>query len=131
MRRINRELAALACAISSLAAAPMPDPHSWIGWGNGLRYDRFTSADQINTGNVSQLKPVWKYVLNQKGFWEITPIVVNGVMYLQDMQGTAIALDPEMGRELWHFDTGQRGKMRAVSYWPGDAMHAPRIIMGY
>jgi glucose dehydrogenase len=114
MRRAICRLAALACAVWSLAAAPLPDPHSWTGWGNGLAYDRFTSADQINTGNVAQLIPVWKYVLDQKGTWEITPIVVDGVMYLQDMQGTAIALDPETGKEQWRFATGQRGKMRAV-----------------
>ncbi|HEY1876967.1 MAG TPA: PQQ-binding-like beta-propeller repeat protein, partial [Rhizomicrobium sp.] len=123
-------MAAIFCAAWSLAAAPLPDPHNWAGWGNGLAYDRFAPAGQINSGNVAQLKPVWKYVLDQKGGWEITPIVVDGVMYLQDMQGSAIALDPETGRELWRFATGQRGRMRSLSYWPGDSAHGPRVIMG-
>ena len=121
-------LAALACAACSLAAAP--DPHEWTGWGNGSAYDRFAPASQINTTDVGQLKPVWKYVLDQKGGWEITPIVVDGVMYLQDMLGNAIALDPETGKEIWRFSSGQRGKMRAVSFWRGDKSHGPRIIMG-
>src|ERR1700723_1722070 len=112
MKRFNRRMVALACAGWSLAAAPIPDPHNWMGWGNGLGFDRFASANQINTSNVGQLKPVWKYVLNQKGVWEVTPIVVNGVMYLQDMQGSVIALDPEAGKEIWRFDSKQRGKMR-------------------
>ncbi len=51
-------------------------------------------------------------------------------MYLQDMLGNAFALDPETGKEIWRFSSGQRGKMRAVSYWPGDKSHSPRIIMG-
>ena len=79
MRLVSRG-AAFLCAVWSLAAAP--DPHNWTGWGNGPAYDRFAPAGQINTANVSQLKPIWKYVLDQKGGWEITPIVVNGVMYL-------------------------------------------------
>ena len=37
--------------------------------------------------------------------WEITPIVVDGVMYLQDMLGNAFALDPETGKEIWRFST--------------------------
>jgi glucose dehydrogenase len=125
-------LAALALALVSVAAAPAPghNASSWPSWGNGLRYDRFSWADQIDTSNVGQLKPVWKYVITQKGGWEITPIVVKGTMYLQDMLGSAIALDPETGKELWRFSSGQRGKMRAVSYWPGDANHGGRIIMG-
>jgi glucose dehydrogenase len=130
MSRLLSFVTALFCAAWSLAAAPLPDPHNWAGWGNGLAYDRFAPSGQINTGNVGQLKPVWKYVLDQKGGWEITPIVVDGMMYLQDMQGTAIALDPETGRELWRFATGQRGRMRSLSYWPGDTQHAPRVIMG-
>src|SRR4029079_14915108 len=91
---------------------------------------RFAPADQINTGNVAQLKPVWKYTIAQKGYWEITPIVVNGTMYVEDMEGNAIALDPESGRALWRFASGQRGRMRALSYWPGDGTHGPRLIMG-
>ena len=130
MSRCCSPLLALFCAAWSLAAAPPADPHNWSSWGNGPAYDRFAPADQINAGNVSQLKPVWKYVLDQKGGWEVTPIVVDGVMYLVDMQGSAIALDPETGRELWRFASGQRGRMRAVSWWPGDAAHTPRIILG-
>ncbi len=127
--RNGTALAALACAALTLAAAP-PETSHWTGWGNSLRFDRFSPADQINASNVAALRPVWKYVIAQKGGWEITPIVVNGTMYIQDMQGNAMALDPETGRERWRFSSGLRGKMRAVSYWPGDAAHTPRIIMG-
>ena len=130
MSRCHCIIAALFWATWPVAAAPLPDPHNWAGWGNGLAYDRFSPAGQIDTRNVDQLKPVWKYALDQKGSWEMTPIVMNGVMYLQDMQGTAIALDPETGRELWRFASGQRGRMRALSWWAGDATHPPRVVMG-
>jgi len=131
MKRLASLLLILPAAFAAGAApAAKPSTGDWVGWGNGPGYRRFQPADQINTANVSQLKPVWKYTIAQKGYWEITPIVVDGVMYLQDMEGNAIALDPETGREIWRFASGQRGRMRAVSYWQGDGAHGPRLIMG-
>jgi glucose dehydrogenase len=122
------------CAGVPLAAAADRSPENvdaskWSAWGNTLRFDRYSPAAQIKASNVAQLRPIWKYVLNQKGNWEVTPIVVDGTMYALDMQGSAFALDPETGRELWRFSTGVERKMRAVAYWPGDAAHAPRIIL--
>ncbi len=102
---------------------------NWTTWGNSLRFDRFAPADQINTTNVAQLRPVWKYELAQKGQWQATPLVVDGVMFVQDMQGGAEALDPETGRLLWQYSSGLHGKMRALAYWPGDHGHGPRVIM--
>ena len=122
----------LLAAVATGGAAPTAksDAQDWLGWGNGPLYQRFAPADQINTANVGQLQPVWKYTIAQKGYWEITPIVVKGVMYVEDMEGNAIALDPETGREMWRFASGQRGRMRALSYWPGDGAHGPRLVMG-
>ena len=101
----------------------------WQGWGNSLRFDRYSPATQINTATVKDLKPVWQMVLPQRGAWEVTPIVVGGVMYLLDLQGTAYALDPETGHEIWRFASGVKAKNRGVSYWPGDAGHKPRIYL--
>jgi glucose dehydrogenase len=123
--------AALAAGVAFATPLRAPDiAYEWPGWGNGLRFDRFSPADQINTANVGQLRPVWKYVLAQKGNWEVTPIVIDGVMYAQDMGGVAFALDPETGRKLWQFRSGIGGRMRGVSWWRGDAAHGPRVIMG-
>jgi quinoprotein glucose dehydrogenase len=130
MKRFAPAMAVLLGAFFCGAAAPNTAAQDWVGWGNGSFYQRFAPADQINASNVGQLKPVWKFTVAQKGYWEITPIVVDGVMYLQDMQGNAIALDAETGRELWRFSSGQPARMRALSYWPGDAAHGPRLVMG-
>ena len=122
---------ALACAWTALVPAQaqkVQDLTSWTSWGNTLRFDRYSPANQIDTRNVSRLKPVWKYAVDQIGNWEITPIVAGGRMYAVDMQGAAFALMPENGRELWRFASHQRGKMRGVSYWPGDSSHGPRLI---
>ncbi|MCP5411898.1 MAG: PQQ-binding-like beta-propeller repeat protein [Alphaproteobacteria bacterium] len=119
----------LCALLVGASAAWADDAREWTSWGNGLSFDHFAPAGQITPANVAGLKPVWKFVIDQKGGWEITPLVVDGVMYIQDMQGTAYALDPETGREIWRHATGLRGRMRAVAFWRGDAGHAPRVIM--
>ena len=62
------------------------------------------------------------------GSSEITPLVVNGVMYLT-AGNRVLALDPETGKEMWklHGD-GRNASTRGVTYWPGDGKLPPRII---
>jgi quinoprotein glucose dehydrogenase len=106
-----------------------PTPPDWSSWGNGSGVSNFSPADQINRTNVANLKPVWVRQFPQRGGWEMTPIVVDGVMYGLDIQGNAFALDPETGKEIWRFTSGVKGSNRGVSYWPGDAGHKPRVIV--
>ena len=63
------------------------------------------------------------------GYSEVTPIVVNGVMYLPAGK-RVVALEPETGKEIWSYElTGQGNPSnRGVSYWPGDKNNPPRII---
>ena len=60
---------------------------------------------------------------------EVTPIVVNGVMYLNAGGDHIMALDAATGKEIWRYqipngDTTGRG----VAYWPGDRNNPERII---
>ena len=77
--------------LGASAAAPQhdgrKDADNWPGWGNSARFDRYSPADQINAANVKDLRPVWIFPLKQVGGWEVTPIVVGGALYTQDMAG--------------------------------------------
>jgi glucose dehydrogenase len=58
---------------------------------------------------------------------EVTPIVVNGVMYVP--AGTrVIALEADSGKEVWTFNAPGAVGNRAVGYWPGDTDNPPRIL---
>ena len=122
-------LIAVAVVTKAQSSPAIPDPHGWMNWGNGLRFDNYSSGTQINTSNVRTLAPVWNYQIHQRGRWEMTPIVANGMLYGVDLEGNTFALDPETGKEIWRFTSGLRGNVRAVAYWTGDAGHKPRIIM--
>jgi glucose dehydrogenase len=81
----------------------------------------------------------WTYQFNREGktisgdspielYQEITPIVVNGVMYLPSGD-RVVALEPETGKEIWTYEVhGALASFRGLAYWPGDRDSPPRII---
>ena len=58
---------------------------------------------------------------------EVTPIVVNGVMYLPG-GNRVFALEADTGKELWTFTAPGAVGNRAVGYWPGDQNNPPRVL---
>ena len=112
----------------------------WPMYNRDLAGTRYSPLDQINTGNVSKLKPAWTYYFNRPDhkpisgpshfelFQQITPIVVNDVMYLP-AGDRVVALEPETGREIWVHELDEGiASFRGVSYWAGDTNHGPRIF---
>jgi len=89
---------------------PVADWPSYANDPGGMRY---SPLDEINRGNVSQLKVAWIYhtgdVSNgeqggSKSGFENTPIVVDGTMYISTPFCRVVALDPETGAEKWSYD---------------------------
>ena len=58
---------------------------------------------QINTTNVSKLRPAWIFQTEVKESLETSPIVINGVMYVTTSFNHVYALDARTGEEIWHF----------------------------
>ena len=65
----------------------------WPMFNRDLAGTRYSPLTQINTANVAKLTKAWHYRFNREGktingdspselYQEITPIVVNGVMYM-------------------------------------------------
>src|SRR5262245_24140732 len=76
----------------------------WPMMNRDLAATRYSPLTQISPANVGQLAKAWSYRLqpetgNLTGsevFQEVTPIVVNGVMYLP-AGNRVVALEPETG----------------------------------
>lgn len=62
---------------------------------------------------------------------EVTPLVIDGTMYLSTPYSRAVALDPTTGKEVWAF-TLPAGfpSTRGVEYWPGDGQTPAQIVFG-
>lgn len=57
---------------------------------------------------------------------EVTPLVIDGIMYISTPYRKVVALDPTTGKEIWSFD-GQAAT-RGLEYWPGDKDIPPQIV---
>jgi glucose dehydrogenase len=125
-------------APASVPATANGNPKDWPTVGNDPGGMKFSSLTQITPQNVTQLSQAWTYDTGAPASgYTITPIVVNNVMYLP-VQGTIIvALAADSGKELWKFDLKSIEALapnpsaggRGISYWPGTARVAPRIVI--
>jgi quinoprotein glucose dehydrogenase len=63
--------------------------------------------------------------------WEVTPLVVNGVMYIHTGYNRVVALEPETGKELWStVISGGPLATRGMEYWVGDKETPPQLFFG-
>ncbi len=105
----------------------------WSVSGHDAGATRYSPLSQITPENVTSLKVAWKFETGERGLpFEVSPIVVDNVMYLMTPTQHVAALEPETGRELWNFDAHQgKGSVgRGISYWPGNSTTGPRIVFG-
>jgi len=83
--------------------------NDWLTYGGALNNQRFSTLDQINTSNVSQLKGVWMSRLGSgrgsKYRFEADPLVINGIMYIPTGNDDIFALDAKTGHKLWEWDS--------------------------
>ncbi|MFN0104389.1 MAG: PQQ-binding-like beta-propeller repeat protein [Bryobacteraceae bacterium] len=87
----------------SFADVASPKAGAWPSYNGSPSGNRFSSLDQIDTGNVERLAPKWMFPLpGAPGSLQTTPVVVDGVMYVTSVN-EAYALDARNGREIWHF----------------------------
>ena len=93
--------AALPGAVSFAQIAD-PAPGDWPTYHGLLTGNRHSRLDQINASNVAGLAARWTFTIGSSRKLEVTPIVVDGVMYVTAVN-EAHALDARTGREIWQF----------------------------
>jgi alcohol dehydrogenase (cytochrome c) len=81
---------------------------SYNGQANGSRYSPLT---QINATNVARVVPKWVFSLPNASQLQVTPVVVDGVMYVSSANDL-YALDAGSGRRIWNY---RRPRTRGVA----------------
>jgi quinohemoprotein ethanol dehydrogenase len=84
------------------------EPQNWLSVGRNYAEDRFSPLATINEQNVGRLGLAWFVDLDTKIGSEVTPLVVDGVMYTVGAWNVIYALDAKSGRELWRYDPKPR-----------------------
>ena len=72
---------------------------TYNGHPNGNRYSPLT---QITAANASKLTPKWIFSLPNASQLQVTPVVVDGVMYVTSANDF-YALDAGSGRQIWNY----------------------------
>jgi alcohol dehydrogenase (cytochrome c) len=73
---------------------------NWISYNGDYTGQRYSSLSQINRDNVGHLRAQWVFHSRNSQQMEVTPVVINGVMYITSAND-AYALDARTGRVLW------------------------------
>jgi len=98
---------------------------NWLSYNGDYSGRRYTALREIDRSNVGQLQAQWVFHAPRADDMEVTPVVVNGVMFLT-AQNDAFALDARTGREIWHYsrpitegliDDASQHHNRGVGVW--------------
>jgi quinoprotein glucose dehydrogenase len=124
--RIRRAGLALAFSLVAEVFAADPSHASGDDWpaylGNPAR-TLYSRLDQINKGNVADLRVAWTFDTGDVGEYQSNNLVVDGVVYTASPARNVIALNAATGETLWRFNPGseQQGppgrRQRGVLYW--------------
>jgi alcohol dehydrogenase (cytochrome c) len=86
------------------------EPQNWLSFYGNYRGWSYSDLNQITRENVKQLVPAWAFAAGfpppstglRPGL-EATPLVVDGVLYLEGMQNNIYAIEAATGRPLWTY----------------------------
>jgi PQQ-dependent dehydrogenase (methanol/ethanol family) len=76
-----------------------PRPGEWPSYSGTLDGNRFSRLGQIDSQNVSQLRPAWVHPIPYNDL-ETTPLVADGVMYVTG-PNQLYALNARSGSQIW------------------------------
>jgi alcohol dehydrogenase (cytochrome c) len=86
------------------AERPIEPKADWPHYDGSYTGNRYSPLQQIHAANVQRLAPAWIFPVPGAPRLEVTPVVVDGVMYITGAN-QAYALDATTGRQIWSFRT--------------------------
>ncbi len=86
----------------SSAELANPKPGNWPSYHGQLSGNRHSPLNGIKIANVAGLAPKWVFPIGNARRLELTPVVVDGVMYVTTAN-EVYALDGRSGRQIWHY----------------------------
>lgn len=102
-----------------------PAPADWPAWRRDRAGSGYSPLDQINRGNVGDLRLAWAWTM-EPGSLEPEPLVHDGVMYLPHPGNVVQALDARTGTLLWEYRDQEHG----LGVNRNLALYADMVVMG-
>jgi quinoprotein glucose dehydrogenase len=94
--------------------------NEWNEYLGGPDRNHYSSLTQITPDNVSKLKIAWTYSMPDSGLMQMSPIIVDNILYGVNASVQAFALDAMTGKGIWRYsDTlnAWHSTSRGVAYW--------------
>jgi len=92
------------------------EPGNWLTYSGNFQAHRFSRLDQITPENAARLKVAWVYQIPDRGTFETSPIVADGVMYVTEPPTRVTALDLRTGRKLWSWQRQQARTAKMIGF---------------
>ena len=138
MRPLTRTLGIIALVATELLmfAAQKSPQVEWLYYGGDQAGTKYSPLTDINARNVDRLQIAWQWkhwettfkdYNTTPGFFESTPLMIDGVLYVTTPYNSVAAVDAESGKELWRFDgeaytlgqllSSSGWKLRGTAFW--------------
>ncbi|MDD9817342.1 MAG: PQQ-binding-like beta-propeller repeat protein [Gammaproteobacteria bacterium] len=108
------------------------DSNNFLHTNGNYDQTRYHPSSQINLETVGRLKLAWTFKTEIKESMEVSPIVVNGIMYVTTSFNHVYALNAETGKQIWHFEH-EMGPITTYCCGPnnrGVAAYGDKVYMG-
>jgi alcohol dehydrogenase (cytochrome c) len=79
------------------------EPQNWLTYSGTFFSQRYSTLAQITPANVKNLELQWIFQTRSLERYEVTPLVVDGIMYAIQDPNDIIALDAATGRIFWMY----------------------------
>jgi quinoprotein glucose dehydrogenase len=103
----------LGMAAVSVAQSSKTSQVDWPFYGGDQGGAKYSKLTDVNTGNVSHLHQAWAWKTGEKampeyrthpGMFEVTPLMIDNVLYLSTPYSEVVALKADTGELIWKFD---------------------------
>jgi len=95
----------------------------WLYYGGDPGGTKYSPLADVNIGNVQRLQIAWQWkhwdTPPAPGFFESTPLMIDGTLYVTTPYNNVAAVDAETGQERWRFDgkAEELGPLLSASGW--------------
>ncbi|MCZ6804881.1 MAG: PQQ-binding-like beta-propeller repeat protein [Proteobacteria bacterium] len=110
-------IAGVLMMLNTLSFSANAGDADWAEYGRDATGWRYSPLDQINKGNVQNLKVAW---IHQPGDMQsglqAHPIAIGGILYYVGSNNNVFAIDGATGKAIWHYKPELHEKA-AESFW--------------
>ena len=116
-------LLTIAGTLALVGCSPRAPDADWPAYLGGEHRNQYSDLTQINRDNVAGLRHAWTFDTGDKGQFQASPIVIDGILFIASPARKVFAINAETGAEVWRFDPASElpgpfaVRQRGISHW--------------